>query len=59
LEGIYTDYLLQLPDHFRADQNLKHVVKGVLQMSFKNYQSWGINHLSRKSVLMFDHPLGE
>jgi len=25
LEGTYNNHLVQLPDHFRADQKLKHV----------------------------------
>jgi len=32
LEGTYNDYLVQLPDHFRADQKLKYVIKGIVQM---------------------------
>lgn len=29
-EKTYIDHLLQLPDHFRADQKLKCVVKGIV-----------------------------
>jgi len=36
LEGTYYDHLVQLPDHFRADQKLKHVFKGVVQMPLKH-----------------------
>ena len=35
LEGTYKDHQVQLPDHFRADQKLKYVVKGIVQMSLK------------------------
>ncbi|NXY81657.1 TY3H monooxygenase, partial [Alcedo cyanopectus] len=54
---IYKDPLVQLPDQFRADQKLNHVVKGIVQMPFKHCQTCGISHLSRKPVPMFDHPL--
>lgn len=37
-------------DHFRAGQNLKQIFKGILQMSFKHWQAWAINHLTRKTV---------
>jgi len=36
LEETYDDHLVQLPDHFRADQKLKHVIKGVVQMPLKH-----------------------
>jgi len=32
LEGTYNDHLVQLPDQFRADQKLKRVIKGIVQM---------------------------
>jgi len=32
LEGSYKYRLVQLPDHFRADQKLKPVIKGIVQM---------------------------
>ena len=32
LEGTYNDHLGQLPSHFRADQKLKHVTKGIVQI---------------------------
>ena len=32
LEGIYTDHLVQLPDQLRANQKLKHVITGFVQM---------------------------
>ena len=52
-------HLVQLPDHFRADQKLKHVLKGIVQMPLKHRQAWGIDHLSRKPIPGFDHPLGK
>ena len=36
LEGTYNDHRVQLPDHFRADQKLKHVIKGVVQMPLQH-----------------------
>ena len=36
LDGTYNDHLLQLPDQFRADQKLKHVTKGIVQMPLKH-----------------------
>lgn len=44
--------LVQLHYHFRADQKLNHVVKGILQMPLKppHREGWDINHLSRKPV---------
>lgn len=40
------------------DQKLKHVTKGIVEMPFKHWQDWDINHIFRKSVPVFDHPLG-
>lgn len=44
--------LVQLPDQFRPEQKLSHVVKGILQMPLKppHRQGWDIEHLSRKAV---------
>ncbi|KAK4816063.1 hypothetical protein QYF61_011071 [Mycteria americana] len=53
------DHPVQLPDRFRADQKLKHGIKGIVQMPLKHWQAWGIDHLSRKPVPGFDHPLGK
>ena len=36
LEGTYNNHLVQLPDHFRADQKLKHIIKGTAQMPLKH-----------------------
>jgi len=38
---------------------LKRGIKGILQMLLKHWQAWGINHLSRNPVPMFDHPFGK
>lgn len=46
-----------MPDQFRADQNLKHFAKDVVQMVLNYLQAWGISHLSRVPVTVFDHPL--
>jgi len=59
LEGTYNNHLVQPPDHSRADQKLKHVIKGIVQMPLEHGQAWGIDHISRKPVLVFDHPLGK
>jgi len=34
LEGTYKNHLVQLPEHFRADQELKHIIKGMVRMPF-------------------------
>jgi len=36
LKGTYSDHLMELPDHFRADQKLKQGIKGVVQRSLKH-----------------------
>lgn len=36
LEGTYNDHLVALPDQSRADQHLKNVIKGTVQMPFKH-----------------------
>ncbi|PKU36123.1 aryl hydrocarbon receptor nuclear translocator-like protein 2 isoform x1 [Limosa lapponica baueri] len=59
LEGTYNDHLVQVPDHFRAAQKLKHVVKGIIQMPLKHWHTSDIDHLSRKPVPVFDHPLSK
>ena len=35
-EGMFNNHLVQLPDHFKADEKLKHVVKGIVQMLLKH-----------------------
>lgn len=59
LEGAFKDHLVQLPDHFRAKQNLNHIIEGIIQMSLKHWQTWGINHVPRQPVVVFDHPLNK
>jgi len=56
---MYHDHLVQLPDHFRADQKLKHVMKGIVQIPLKHRQVWGIDHLSRRPVPVCDNPLSK
>lgn len=56
LEGIFTDHQVWVPDHFKTNQKLKHVIEGILQIPLGHWQLWGISHLSKKSVLVFDHP---
>ncbi|KAJ7425205.1 hypothetical protein BTVI_03794 [Pitangus sulphuratus] len=48
-----------MPDLFRADQKVQRVVKAIAQMPFKHWQDGDINHRSRKSIPVFDHPLSE
>lgn len=38
---------------------VKHVIKGILKLSFKQLLTWGINHLSRNPLPDFPHPLGK
>jgi len=59
LEGTHSDHLVQLPDHFRADEKSKHVIEGIVQMRLKCGQAWVIDRLSRKPVSVFDHPPGK
>jgi len=56
LEEAYNDHLAQLPDQYRADHKLKHVVMGIVQMPLKHWEPRGINHLSSKPVPVFDPP---
>jgi len=59
VEVTYNDHLIQLLNHFRVDQKSEHVIKGIVRMSLKHRQAWGIDHLSSKPVSVFDHPLGK
>ena len=59
LEGTYNNYVVQRPDPFRDDQKLKRVIKGIVQMRLKHWQTCGINQRSRKPVPVFDHPLSK
>lgn len=54
LEGTYKDRQVQLPNHFRANQKLGYINKGIVQMPLEHYGR--ISHLSRKPVSVFDHP---
>jgi len=36
VEGTHSYHLVQQPDHFRAHQKLKHVIKGTVQMPLKH-----------------------
>jgi len=59
MEETHNDHLVQLPDHFKADRKFKHVIKGIFRRALKHWQAWGIDHLSRKTVPVFDHPLSK
>lgn len=56
LDGTCRDHRVRPPDHFRANQELKHVVEGIVQMPLAHRQAWDINHLARQPVPAFDHP---
>lgn len=58
LEVNFSDHLFQLPDHFRAHQKLKRIINGIAKC-LQQWQAWGVNYLSRKPVLAFNHPLGK
>ena len=55
----YNNRLLQLLDHFRADQMFKHIFKGIVQMRLKNWQALAIDYLCKKPVPVFAQPLGK
>ena len=55
LEGTIKDHLVQLPDHFRANQKLKHAAEDFVQISLDHSQARDMNNLSRKPVLVIDH----
>lgn len=38
-------YLVQLSDHIMANEKLKDIIEGIIQMTLKHWQAWGINHL--------------
>jgi len=59
LEGTYNGLLVQLPDRFGADPELKRVIMGIVQMSFKHSQAWGIGRLCGETLPGFGHPLSE
>lgn len=45
------DYKVQLPEPFRANQNLKHIIKGIVQMLLEHGREWDINYLDGKPVV--------
>lgn len=49
------DHLVWLPDHIRSKQKLKLINEGIIQIPLEHLQAWSINHLSRKSVPVFEH----
>jgi len=48
-----------MTDEFMADQKLKDIIKGIVQMPHRHWQAWGIVHPFRKPVAVFDQPLGK
>lgn len=45
-----------MPDNFRANQKLKHITEGIIQMPLQQWQqAWGNNNHARKTVPVFDH----
>lgn len=50
VEKLFKEHFLQLSDHLRANQKLRHDTEGTVQMSLEHRQAWGINHLSRKPL---------
>jgi len=48
-----------VPDHVRARQKLKDNNKGIVQMPLEHWQAWGINHITRKPVPVFDQSHGK
>jgi len=59
LKRTFKGYQFQLPDSFRANQKLKRIIEGIIQMSLEHRQAWDINHLARKPVPVFDEPPSE
>lgn len=56
LEGTFGDYVVQLPELYRANQKLKHINEVIIQLPLEHWQAWAISLLSRKPIQMFDHP---
>lgn len=40
LEGTNKDNQVHLPDHYRATQKLKHIIKSIFQMPLEYGQTW-------------------
>lgn len=38
----YKYHLVQLPEHLRANQKLKHIIRGIIQTHLENWQAWGL-----------------
>lgn len=49
LEGTCKDQV-QLPAHFRADQKVGHIIKGIIHMLLVHWWTWSINHWWRWQV---------
>lgn len=45
LEGISKDDRVQLPDYFRANEELKHIIKDNIQIPLDHWQAQDINSL--------------
>lgn len=52
--GMERNGIVQLPDPFRVNQKLQHVVEDILQMPLDHWQARNINHISWNTVPMFD-----
>lgn len=61
LEGTYKDHLFQLPERIKANQKVRHIIKGINQMPLEHWQSRGMqgHDLAQKPVSGFDHPHGQ
>lgn len=54
-KGTFKDQV-QLPDRFRTKQKLKHINEGIAPVTLEHWQAQGINHLSRKTSPVSEHP---
>ena len=54
MEGTYKDQV-QTPEDFKANPNIKHVTKSIIQMHLEHL-SKGHNYLARKLVPVSNHP---
>jgi len=50
---------VQLSDLFGDKQKLKHATEGIIQMLLEHWQAWGISHLTKRPVPLFDHNHGK
>lgn len=53
MEETFRDHLVQLPDVFRNNQKLQHINESIVQMPPESWQTWGINHHSKKIIPVF------